>query len=278
MLHASLYPLNCFITLTYDESKNTYHNNFNYKDIQDFKKRLRSQVWRDHKRRVQIFNVHEYGKNGKKHWHLIVFNHDFRDKTLYSRKNGIPIYTSVALEKLWPHGYNTIGDVTAASAMYQAQYVEKDFRNNYVTTKLKSHSKHQGLGRPYFLKHYKQLLSLGFIPMNGRKVPLPRYFEKLAHKHFSHFYEKSNFFDQKIGKRIYRKALYRPFKIGEENKEIADLWTRYAENKKEHKEELEKEWQDVISQYLTTKEIPDFIKSGENALYDLRNQNLKESF
>lgn len=38
VLHASLYKENCFITLTYDESKDGYHNNKEYADIQKFKK------------------------------------------------------------------------------------------------------------------------------------------------------------------------------------------------------------------------------------------------
>lgn len=41
VLHASLYDQNCFLTLTYNESNQGYHNRFNYSDIQKFKKKLR---------------------------------------------------------------------------------------------------------------------------------------------------------------------------------------------------------------------------------------------
>lgn len=273
VLHASIYPRNCFLTLTYDEKKPEYHNNFHYKDIQDFKKRLRQHCNYHHGKKIDIFNVHEYGKNGKKHWHLILFNHDFDDKTLYTTRNSIPYYTSKTLEKLWPHGFNNVGNVTEASAMYQAQYMEKDFQHDYVTSSKKSHSKHSGLGRPYFQKHYKQLLMLGYIPFSGKKMPLPRYFEKLAHKHYSHFYETSNFFDNQ-----YRKALYRPFKQGEENKEIADLFINYRTRKQEIILDLEKEWNSVMLQHLTTKETPDFIKAASNTLYNLRNKTKRKEF
>lgn len=270
MLHSSLYLTNCFLTLTYDEKKQNYHNNFDYRDIQLFKKRLRKHC-KDKK--IEIFNVHEYGKNGKKHWHLIIFNHDFKDKTLYTTKKGIPLYTSKKLEELWPYGFNTVGDVSEGSAMYQAQYIEKDFKNGYRLTNKQSHSKHAGIGKPYFLKHYKQLLRLGYVPIGGRKLPIPRYFEKLAHKHYCHYYDQSKFFDNNE-----RKRTHRPFKQGEENKEIADLFLAYKERKQTLVEELEQEWRAVISQYLVDEDPPDFVLSAKNQLYDLKNKTGQENF
>ena len=112
VLNASLYEDNMFLTLTYDETKPGYHNELCYTDIQKFKKKLRRYCEYHHNKKIEIFNVHEYGKNGKKHWHLIVFNHDFEDKTIYTRKNGLNLYTSKTLEKMWGFGFVTIGDVT----------------------------------------------------------------------------------------------------------------------------------------------------------------------
>lgn len=270
VLHASLYPDNCFLTLTYDEKKSTYHNNFEYSDIQKFKKRLRRHC---KGKKIEIFNVHEYGKAGKKHWHLIVFNHDFPDKRIHTKTNDIPLYTSETLERLWPFGFNTLGDVSAASAMYQAQYCEKDLKNGNAQNDKKSHSKHAGIGRPYFLKHYAQLLRLGFIPINGAKLPLPRYFQRLAHKNYCHYFDKSAFFDTKD-----RKALYRPFKREEPNFEIATLYAEFKEAKQQKILDLEKEWAEVIGQFLTTDRKPDFINANENALHDLKNKTNKEQF
>lgn len=270
VLHASLYKDNCFLTLTYDEKKEGYHNDFQYEDIQKFKKRLRRHC-RDKK--IQLFNVHEYGKNSKKHWHLICFNHNFDDKTLHTRSSGLPLFTSRTLQKLWPHGFSTIGDVSTASAMYQAQYVEKDLKNGNRTNKKKSHSKHSGIARPYFLKHYRQLLTLGYVPINGTKIPLPRYFEKLSHRHWCHFYAPGAFKDTHA-----RKALYRPFKRESPNKEIADLWTQYFQLKEQKIAERQHNWDQLISEHLTSKSVPDFIKSEFNALYDLKNKNTQEKF
>lgn len=251
VLHASLYEQNCFLTLTYDEKQEGYHNIFQYSDIQKFKKRLRRKC---SPKKIEIFNVHEYGRNGKKHWHLVVFNHDFDDKVLHTTRNSIPLYKSKTLEQLWPFGFASIGDVTEASAMYQSQYMEKDFRHGYVTDKKfihvkKSHSKHSGIGRDYFIQNYKQILTLGYIPVSGRRMPLPRYFEKLAEK-----------------------------LAVQGHSEINKLFLDYKANKLIKVEEMEKEWDEVISQHLTTKRDPDFLIALQNTAHDLKNRINKGVF
>lgn len=273
VLHASLYQDNMFLTLTYDEKMEGYNNEMDYSEIQKFKKRLRSHVARETGRRIEVFNVHEYGKNGKKHWHLLVFNYDFPDRALHTTSNNMPLYTSPTLSRLWKYGFHTIGGVSEASAMYQAQYMEKDIKNGNVTNKRKSHSKHSGLAKPYFMQHYKQLLSLGYVPFSGRKLGLPRYFQKLAHKHWCHFYEKSAFHDTP-----FRKAIHRPFKEGQENKEIADLFITYKLLKQATILDMEKQFQEIIISYLDKEIVPDFVASGSNALYDLNNKMKQERF
>lgn len=273
VLHASLYEDNCFLTLTYDETRKDYDNGFHYVHIQKFKKRLRQFVQRTLGKRIAIFNVHEYGKNGKSHWHLIVFGFYPEDAVLFTKRNGIPYYTSELVTQLWPFGHHTIGDVNEASSMYQAHYMEKDFKHFNVGTKKKAHSKHSGIGRPYFLKHYSQILRLGFVPINGKRLPVPRYFEKLAEKHWAHYYSPSLFHDTNM-----RKARFRPFKDGEANRDLADHYAQYLIVKEEKKEELAKLWSDTIEQYLTTGKDPDFILSNKNALYDLRQRQTEERF
>lgn len=273
VLHSSLYKQNCFLTLTYDEKKPEYHNIFDYSDIQEFKKKFRSWVQYHYKKKIQIFNVHEYGKNGKKHWHLVVFNHDFDDKEIFNIKNGNRLYTSKKLDALWGHGFSTIGDVTEASALYQAQYTQKDFKNGNTANNKKSHSKHAGIGRDFFLKNFRQILSLGYIPFSGRKTPIPRYFLKVAHKHWAHFYDTSYFFDNKE-----RKAPYRPFKIGEENKEIADLFVIFRQHREEYLKEIAEAWEEEIEKELFLKDPKDFQLAGENFLYDLNNRTHNSNF
>lgn len=273
VLHSSLYRDNCFLTLTYDESQPTYHNDFDYTDIQKFKKRLRRSVEYHYEKKIEIFNVHEYGKRGKKHWHLIVFNHDFADKELHTVRRGLPLYTSPELAELWPFGFNAIGDVSAASAMYQAQYVEKDLKNGNSQNSRKSHSKHSGIGRPYFELHFRDILRNGFIPIGGKKLPVPRSFQRIAHKHYCHYFEPSAFHDNSE-----RKALYRPFVKKQPNREIAELFKGYRSMKAERVLELEREWDEFISLHLTEKTEPDFMKAASNTIYDLTKKQMGDKF
>lgn len=275
VLHASLSPYNCFLTLTYDETREGYHNNFVYKDIQDFKKRLRSYVAYQRCRstplckfgKAQIFNVHEYGKNRKKHWHLVCFNWDFSDKVFHTSNGGHVLYKSDTLSDLWSHGFCTIGDVSLGSAMYTAQYVQKDLKHGHSANEFRSHSKHSGIGKEYFLAHYDQILRLGYVPFGGQRVPVPRYFIKLAHKHWSHFFEPENFFDTRE-----RKRLYTPFKSGEANESIADAFVIFRNIREQVLRDVEREWSDFISRNWFNDSRTDFQKSGDNYLYDLQNK------
>lgn len=265
VLHASLYTQNCFITLTYDEKQKDYHNDLQYSDIQKFKKKLRRYCDYHHSKKIQIFNVHEYGKNGKKHWHLVVFNHDFIDSKPLPGSD--TLYTSETLLTQWTHGHHTIGSVTEASAMYQAQYTQKDVKNGNLNNKKKAHSKHAGIGRDYFLKHYKQILSLGYIPFAEQKIPIPRYFIKIAHKHYSFFHEKGNFQDYS-----YRKKLYSLTPSFFPQMEISEL---YILNKTRNDELIERrtiEWEIELKEILEHNKKPEFKLAAENYLYDLKNK------
>lgn len=271
VLHASLYKENCFLTLTYDEKRPDYHNNFQYSDIQNFKKRLRRWCEYHQQKKIQIFNVHEYGRNHKKHWHLVVFNHDFKDKELFTVKNGNRLYTSEKLTKRWPFGFSTIGNVTEASAMYQAQYTQKDLQYGHSKSARASHSKHSGIGRDYFLTHYDQILRLGYVPFSGRRVPIPRYFTKLAHKHYCWFHERSAFFDNPFRKKLYSaSASFVP------NNKISDLYIQYALGRAEFKAQLEQDWDEFLASNITNKK-PDFALAASNYLYDL-NKNKQSDF
>lgn len=274
VLHGSLYQDNMFLTLTHDEKREGYHNELDYKEIQDFKKRYRERVSYHENKKIEIFNVHEYGKNGKKHWHLVVFNHEFKDKTVHTSRNGIPLYSSADLADLWPFGFNTIGTLTEASAMYTAQYMQKDFKHNYVKTGKASKSVHRGIGTPYFLRHFEQVLRLGYVPYNGRRCPIPRSFLKVAHRHYSHYFEPENFFDNSR-----RKRLYTPFSEKKRpNYEIAYWFREHLTVRADFIRNITEEWEAWVDEHAYSKDKPEFERAVDNALYDLRNKNNLESF
>ena len=76
-----------------------------------------------------------------------MFNFDFPDKKLWRVNNGVPLYRSAELEKLWPYGYCTVGEVTFESSYNHLERIEfsTDFAlENILTNNLK-------------LRHYSKL-------------------------------------------------------------------------------------------------------------------------
>lgn len=240
VLHASTVDESCFLTLTYNEKVDGYHNELCYRDIQLFKKRLRKFL---SPRKVQIFNVHEFGRKGKKHWHLLVFGWMPSDRVLHTYSNGLPLFRSPLLERLWSFGHSVVGSVEEASSMYMALYTQKDFKNNNLTNGKKSKSNHSGLAKAWFLQNWRRVLTLGFIPFGSKKRPVPRYFEKLA------------------------KA----------SPIMQDLFMLYEKRKLEFVKEREAQWDELIRDYDRLL-LTDFEKSGENFAYDLSRRMAEERF
>lgn len=119
---ASLHKHNCFLTLTYSDDNLPEGGSLNKRDIVLFLKRLRKQFGSG----IRFLQCGEYGEQyARPHHHVLLFNHDFFDKYLYSQRKGIFLYRSPSLEKLWPYGMSTIGALTFESAAYVARYVLK---------------------------------------------------------------------------------------------------------------------------------------------------------
>lgn len=125
---------NCFVTLTYREPfECTDEQTINHwhlpepptlrKDhVQKFIKRLRKHF----PQKIRYFYCGEYGdESDRPHYHLCLFNVTFSDLALWKNTQGLYVYTSPTLEKLWPYGFSTIGELNFATAMYTAGYVLK---------------------------------------------------------------------------------------------------------------------------------------------------------
>lgn len=116
MHEASLHEHNTFLTLTYGEKCPL---SLVPRDLQLFWKRLRRAG-----NKISYFASGEYGeKNGRPHYHAIVFGYWPKDAKYHKRSNGMPIYASDSLNKIWGHGYAYSGTVTFESACYVAGYV-----------------------------------------------------------------------------------------------------------------------------------------------------------
>jgi hypothetical protein len=69
----------------------------------------------------------EYGeKKDRPHFHACLFGTEFEDRKYFrTLPSGAKIYNSAELEKLWPYGYSSVGEVTLESAAYVARYICK---------------------------------------------------------------------------------------------------------------------------------------------------------
>lgn len=134
-IEAKNWPVNCFITLTYNNENLPKNRSLIKKDCQNFFKRLRkkhkgvkSRTWKGKEEYpIRYFICGEYGpKTLRPHYHAGIFN--WRPTDLeYLKENlvGDKLYTSKELEKIWKKGFITVGDLTYESAAYIARYVMK---------------------------------------------------------------------------------------------------------------------------------------------------------
>lgn len=127
MHEASLYEDNCFVTLTYEDKWLPKDSELEYRDFQLFMKRLRKEM----PKKIRFFMAGEYGGQfGRPHYHALLFNCDFKDKELMVERFGNKVYRSSTLDRLWPYGFHSIGDVNMASASYVARYCLKKAEGN----------------------------------------------------------------------------------------------------------------------------------------------------
>lgn len=222
---ASLHPNNCFITLTYNNENLPENGSINIKHPQKFMKDLRKKYVKKNpynlklapqthaywqfKYGIRFYLCGEYGdKNRRPHYHLILFNHVFKDQIFWQNSNGIPLYRSKELESIWQNGFSSIGEVTHQSAAYVARYILKKitgdclenpankFYRHYeqinkttgLITDLKPEftnmSRKPGIGRNWYIKNKKDIYNNDTLYIKNRKgkiVPakIPKYYDDI---------------------------------------------------------------------------------------------------
>lgn len=155
---------------------------------------------------IKYFHCGEYGaKRLRPHYHICLFNFDFEDKIPYAYKNGYFRYKSPTLDYLWTDreykeyypkikdpvehnrkGICDIGDMNQFTIAYTARYILKK-KNMDKRIKLRGlvpefTSMSKGIGEYHFNKYYKNFYHLGYIRIEGRKYPIPRYYDKKLEK------------------------------------------------------------------------------------------------
>lgn len=196
MHEASLHEENAFISLTYADEHLPRLESLDRKAFPLFMRRLRKAY---SGRRIRYYHCGEYGDRfGRPHYHSCLFGFDFRDKTVWTSRNGFPVWRSEELERLWPYGQSEIGSVTFESAAYVARYVVKKVRgSDEVVAKAYQYcdprsgeigirereyatmSRRPGIGREWYEKYKSEVYPEDEVVVRGRLMKPPRYYDGL---------------------------------------------------------------------------------------------------
>jgi len=183
---ASLWDSNVFVTLTYDDEN--CPSSLNVKDYQLFMKRLRKHF---NQEKIRFFMGAEYGEQTHRpHYHAILFNCDFPDKTIVTQNQNSTLYNSQMLNDLWQKGHTSVGEVTLASAQYVAKYTLKKIsgpkaREHYNGKKpeFAIMSRKPGIGTGWIEKFHKDVYPDDFVVTpNGQKAKVPKFYDNYLDK------------------------------------------------------------------------------------------------
>lgn len=191
---SQMHQENCFLTLTFSDDHLPENYSVTKRDVQLFVKRLRKYCG---SKTIRYFANGEYGdKFDRPHYHLLIFNHDFNDKTHYSTcpHTHQKLYTSEELSKLWKYGHSTLGAVTYKSAAYVARYIMKKINGDRaVDHYMRQHPtnltwnqvepefvlRSGNLGLTWFNKYKSDAFPSDFLVVDGRQTRVPRFYDTL---------------------------------------------------------------------------------------------------
>jgi len=187
-----------FLTLTYNPANLPPGGTLYKKHFQDFMKRLRFHYAN---RKIRYYMVGEYGAKGDRpHYHAIVYGVDFEeDRVLLKKNRGNPLYRSPTLDRLWGHGFASIGNVTFQSASYCARYCLKKITGEQAKThyqrvdtetgeiyqvlpEYNNMSLKPGIGQGFFEEYSEDIFPHDYCILEGKKVRTPRYYDRLLEK------------------------------------------------------------------------------------------------
>jgi len=186
---------NCFITLTYAPDKLPPGVSLQKSHFQKFMKRLRKAI---SPKTVRFFHCGEYGEqNQRPHYHACLFGYDFPDKIHYTTRDECPLYMSPMLQKLWPLGFSTVGNVTFESAAYVARYITKKITGELAADHYKGRqpeyttmSRRPGIGKNWYAEFNSDVFPADEIVLKGKIMSPPRYYVKLLEVQNPQMYEK----------------------------------------------------------------------------------------
>lgn len=217
MHHAQMYEQNAFITLTYSD-EHLAGPSLEHRHFQLFMKRLRQSISRASNkkqsardlvrksqpvRKISYYMAGEYGSRTRRpHYHACIFGWEPADKLYWRRTpTGSRLYTSELLDKIWGHGFTSIGDVNFESAAYIARYImakitgpgatryyEHTDEQTGVITDLKpeynrmSLGKDNAIGKSWLHKFESDVYPEGEILIRKTKTKTPKYYDRIYKK------------------------------------------------------------------------------------------------
>jgi len=200
-----------FLTLTFEDEHLPKPNPVvSKRDWQLFAKKLRENMGP-----FRFLMCGEYGSGKhteRPHYHAVIFGIDFDRDRKYYKKNeqGNTLFTSTELDKAWPHGFSTIGDVSFHSVSYVAGYIQKRVngelaaghyrRLNKTTGEIYEQAPEfalmsrgdnsgdsvtgYGLGHGWIEKYHKEVYPADSVIVNGVEASPPDYYDRWYAKHF----------------------------------------------------------------------------------------------
>lgn len=189
----------CFLTLTYRNECLVWGYQVPTlvpRHLKNFMKYLRKHF---KKPGIRFYGCGEYGdKNGRPHYHVIIFGADFDDKILKKVMNGYNLYTSETLDKLWHFGDCIIGDVNFDAIAYCARYtLKKQTGKNKgiydalgIEPEFARMSRNPGLGSKFYEQYAHDLFPHDYaVTLEGVKLTVPRYYNEKLRKSNPVFYD-----------------------------------------------------------------------------------------
>ena len=188
-----MHSANSFITLTFSREHLPDDYSVHKRTLQLFMKRLRKEIGY----KIRFLGCGEYGEqNLRPHYHALIFGYAFPDRVIYARSAKGIRYTSVQLDKAWGFGRTEVGLFSPVTARYCVGYVMKKITgdkapHHYMRThphtgstvqvepEFQLQSGRPGIGFDWFQKYKSDCFPSDFLILDGRQVPVPRYYHKL---------------------------------------------------------------------------------------------------
>lgn len=225
MHESQLHQHSSYLTLTYDDEHLPEDGSLNYRHFQLFMKRLRKEYGK-----LRFYMCGEYGeKNLRPHYHAIIFGLYLPDRIPWKRTaSGFFVDRSPTLERLWPYGFSSVGEVTFESAAYVARYVMKkqtgqnakilgtyrrvNENTGEVTEALPEFNKMSlkpGIGSGWLEKYHSDVYPHDYVVINGTKCKPPRYYDEKYKKKNIDKYEEIKYHREMDGRAAGHDNTYR---------------------------------------------------------------------